>query len=502
MFGLRAMNDREQLTQRELGQFLTPTPVADLMAGMFDMHWREVALLDAGAGAGALTAALVRHLCGATNKPKRISVTAYEVDTTILGRLRATLARSRRECDRVGVDFNATLLDEDFIAAAAPAARGDLFAPKLPRFNAAIVNPPYRKIRSDSTVRSLLRSAGIETGNLYTGFVALIVKLLCDGGQLVAITPRSFCNGPYFRPFRTDFLEAMCLRRIHVFESRSAAFSQDDVLQENIIIHASKGPAKPERVIISSSTGNPHSPVTEREAAYRDVVSPEDPERFIHLVLNDSHTHARCALSRFSGTLAQSGLSVSTGRVVDFRARSFLRQSPEEDTAPLIYPCHFNGGFVQWPKHDSRKPNAIVRCEQTRALLVPNEVYVLVKRFTSKEERRRIVACIYDPSKIEASVIGFENHLNYFHIGGRGLPMSLAKGLCAFLSSSVVDMYFRQFSGHTQVNATDLRILPYPDRTALERLGRQIHGHLVTQEETDTLVEAELLQWEGHEPHQ
>jgi adenine-specific DNA-methyltransferase len=49
----------------------------------------------------------------------------------------------------------------------------------------------------------------------------------------------------------------------------------------------------------------------------------------------------------------------------------------------------------------------------------------------------------------------------------------LALGLKEFLNSAAVDRYFRQFSGHTQVNANDLRVLRYPGRAELERLGRQ-----------------------------
>jgi adenine-specific DNA-methyltransferase len=186
-------------------------------------------------------------------------------------------------------------------------------------------------------------------------------------------------------------------------------------------------------------------------------------------------------------------LFVSTGRVVDFRAKEFLRQQPERDTAPLIYPCHFNGGFVLWPKEKARKPNAIVSNEQTRELLVPAGVYVLVKRFTAKEERKRIVACIYDSHQIHAPLVGFENHLNYFHANGHGLPMSLAKGLAAFLNSTVVDVYFRQFNGHTQVNATDLRSLNYPTKAELDKLGRRIADPGMQQEELDALVEEELF---------
>jgi len=126
-------------------------------------------------------------------------------------------------------------------------------------------------------------------------------------------------------------------------------------------------------------------------------------------------------------------------------------------------------------------------------LLVPAGVYVLVKRFTSKEERRRIVGCIYDPDEIHAPLVAFENHVNYFHANNHGLPMNLAKGLAAFLNSTVVDVCFRQFNGHTQVNATDLRSLRYPARTQLESLGGKIANPGMPQEELDALVEGELL---------
>lgn len=479
--------------QHELGQFLTPNPVAEFMASLFEIHRSEVRLLDAGAGAGALSAALVGRWCHEARKPKRISLTAYEVDSAQIEPLRARLDGCRRECERAGIAFSATVLNEDFIAAAVPMVGGDLFAAAAARFNAAILNPPYRKIRSDSTTRLLLRSAGIETSNLYAGFVALVTRLLDQGGELVAITPRSFCNGPYFKPFREDFLEAMSLRRLHVFESRSAAFSGDAVLQENIIFHAVKGAPKPERVIVSSSSGVPGGAVTERAVDFREILSPDDPQRFIHLPSDDEHERARRAMQRLSTSLSALGLTVSTGRVVDFRAKEFLRPQPGRDTAPLIYPCHFNGGFVHWPKEQPRKPNAIVSNERTRDLLVPAGVYVLVKRFTSKEERKRIVACIYDPQQIPAPLVGFENHLNYFHVNGHGLTMTLAKGLAAFLNATVVDVYFRQFNGHTQVNATDLRSLNYPTKAELEKLGRRITNPGMPQAELDALVEEELF---------
>jgi len=478
--------------QHELGQFLTPDPVANFMASLFRLHPPSIRLLDAGAGDGALTAALVRRSCREHRKPKEITVTAYELDSALLGRLSATLSACRLECERADIAFSATVHNTDFIESVVPMVRKDLFAPGPPRFNVAILNPPYRKIRSGSATRLLLRSAGIETSNLYTGFLALAVRLLTDGAEMVAITPRSFCNGPYFRPFREDFLASMSLRRLHIFESRSAAFNGDDVLQENIIVHAVKSADKPDFTTISTSSGEPGAPVRDYTVPYHDVVAPGDPEKFIHLVTDAGQARAKNAMGSLSSTLSDLGLSVSTGRVVDFRAESFLRQQPCHNTVPLIYPCHFSGAYVRWPRDNGRKPNAIVADDETRDLLVPSAIYVLVKRFTSKEERRRVVACIFDPHRVAAEAVGFENHLNYYHLSGHGLSMALAKGLAAFLNSTLVDVYFRQFNGHTQVNATDLRNLRYPTRHQIEHIGRLIEDPAADQEAIDRLLEKEL----------
>jgi adenine-specific DNA-methyltransferase len=308
----------DQDRRRELGQFLTPSPVANFMASLFESRLREWNVLDAGAGCGALSAALVKRLCRLLHKPKSISITAFELDNVLIEPLRTTLRECERECEGVGIRFSAVVRNEDFLEAAALLVREDLFTSRQTHFNAAIVNPPYRKIRSDSATRLLLRSAGIETSNLYTAFVAVITRLLAERGELVAITPRSFCNGPYFKPFRTDLLKIMSLRQLHVFESRSAAFSRDDVLQENIIVRAVKASTKPADVIISSSSGTPDGKMTERKVAYDNVILPGDTEQFIHLAENETQDIAQAVISGLSTSLSELGLSVSTGRVVDF----------------------------------------------------------------------------------------------------------------------------------------------------------------------------------------
>ncbi|HPL62693.1 MAG TPA: hypothetical protein PK587_02900 [Syntrophales bacterium] len=84
------------------------------------------------------------------------------------------------------------------------------------------------------------------------------------------------------------------------------------------------------------------------------------------------------------------------------------------------------------------------------------------------------MAAVYDPARANTSHVGFENHLNYFHRKGKGLHSDIAKGLALYLNSSIVDRFFRIFSGHTQVNATDLRKIPYPTYEQLVRLGSYV----------------------------
>ncbi|PIP07347.1 MAG: hypothetical protein CO012_11655 [Syntrophobacterales bacterium CG_4_8_14_3_um_filter_49_14] len=133
---------------------------------------------------------------------------------------------------------------------------------------------------------------------------------------------------------------------------------------------------------------------------------------------------------------------------------------------------------------------------KTSGLLVEGGFYVLTKRFSSKEQLRRVMAAVYDPTRIAARLVGFENHVNYFHKQGSGLPADLAKGLALYLNSTIVDKYFRLFSGHTQVNATDLRKMPYPTHEQLVRLGVHLKERMPDQETIDAIIEKEYLNCE------
>jgi adenine-specific DNA-methyltransferase len=480
--------------QNELGQFLTPLPIAKFMASMFSVSGGKINLLDPGAGTGTLTAAFLAQIIGSDAKLPCISTVAYEMDPYMGQFLTRTMEACQLYCEQLNTKFDYKILQEDFISASVASIIGvnSLFPTENQKFNYAILNPPYQKINSNSHTRRLLKSVGLETTNLYTAFLWLVVKQLDPGGELVAIVPRSFCNGTYFRPFRSDFLNSMTIRRIHIFESRTKAFKEGDVLQENIIISAVKEKGIRGQVAISSSYDPLDEGMTLQNVDYAQVVNPDDPDMFIHIVTDQLGHQINNRMKGLSATLDELGLSVSTGRVVDFRARDYLQYYPSRGSIPLIYSGNFVKGFVTWPKQIGKKATSLTLNPKIDDLLVPASVYVLVKRFTSKEEKKRVSAAIYDPERIHADRVGFENHINYFYRRYGKLSLTLAKGLSVFLNSTLVDQYFRQFSGHTQVNVTDLKKLKYPTETVLYSIGTKIGQELPDQDEIDRIVTEEL----------
>lgn len=461
-----------QKRKSEFGQFMTPSSVARFMAAMFPPSTLQTCrLLDAGAGVGALSCAFLDRWLAGDFGFEAVEATAYEVDETLRGHLTQHLANYSK--------IKAEVIAGDYIQLATADGL------KSKGYTHAILNPPYKKINSSSAHRLALRSVGIETVNLYSAFVALAVGETAPGGQIVAIIPRSFCNGPYYRPFRDFILGRAAIRHMHLFDSRNKAFKDDEVLQENVIIRLECG-GQQGPVTITTSTDDSFEDLVTNEHPFDRIVFPDDSERFIHVpTTTEKSTIELSPAVRYS--LVDLGIKVSTGPVVDFRLKEHLRDMPDDGTVPLIYPGHLSSTGTVWPVRGLKKPNAILRNSETEKWLYPNGFYCLVRRFSSKEERRRVVASVVDPAAFgDHTVLGFENHMNLFHENKRGLPELLARGLAVFLNTTAVDEAFRRFNGHTQVNATDLKLMKYPSREALNQLGQWAKQHSeITQEMID-----------------
>jgi adenine-specific DNA-methyltransferase len=470
----------DQSAQSAQGQYFTPERAAELIAALPRLPEADsVSVLDPGAGSGMLTAAIVGRICREQGI-KQVEVTATELDATLLPALMMTAALCEEHGSQAGVRVRVKVVQGDVIT-----LQTGLEAELGDNFDLVIMNPPYKKLAAASWQRRALEAMGWDTRNLYAAFVALGVDSLHPGGQLVAITPRSFANGPYFEQFRKRLLRQVTFDRIHTFESRSTVFADTGVLQENIVFSATRD-AKSGPVTITSSRDHTGE-LNGRVVAYDELVSPDDPHQFIRITTHDSDDDAVRAIESLPASLPRLDVKVSTGRVVDFRTRPNLMDTPRPDSVPLVYPGNLRGGKVLWPRPIGKAQGfRLLDASDSKALL-PSGYYVLVKRFSAKEERRRIVAAVWDPTEHDGRPVAFENHLNVFHSDGAGLDRELAWGLCAWLNSSVVDRYFRTFSGHTQVNATDLRSMNYPDEDTLRQLGGSL-DELPEQEDLDHLV--------------
>ncbi len=315
---------------------------------------------------------------------------------------------------------------------------------------------------------------------MYTIFMSLATSALNVGGHIVSITPRSFASGAYFKHFRQQFFSTIEIELIHIFDSRRSAFEESEVLQENIItLGTKKGhiPVDSPSVIISRCRGlNDLDHPLIQQIQRRFIVDNTQEDPILHLPTSDIDIHLLQAFKQWNNSLATYGLEISTGPVVPFRALNALTtvENVEQGSAvPLLWLQHVRRMSISWPLESFDKPQAVLLYEGQKQL-VKNATQIVLRRFSAKEEPRRITAAVLSEKMFGTDLIALENHLNYLYRPEGTLPYIEAVGLAAFLNSSLVDRYFCIISGNTQVSATELRNLPLPSQEQIVRIGKQI----------------------------
>lgn len=479
--------------RKRIGIYFTPTAIARYMGSLCrNGTGHFIRLADPAAGTGILGCAACIAIAGTANPPRHIELVCHEIDAGLRAPLESALHYLEHWLGLRRIRLRFRIEPEDFLIENADALEGSVLHSAAPKFDAVICNPPYFKIpKSDPRARAC-SSVVHGQPNIYGLFMAVSASLLREGGRFVFITPRSYASGPYFQRFREFFFNLVRPTDIHVFESRTDAFA--DVLQETAITAGTrldgwerKRGSQRIRLICSTGAGDIESAAV-RTLPLGDVLRGDCKHRILSFPASRQHDRVRALARKWSGSLHAYAWEVSTGPVVAFRATGFLRDRNGRYAIPLLWLQNVGRMAVRWPVN-SRKSQYLVDCSGTESIILPNRNYVVLRRFSAKEEKRRLTAAPLVARAFNYDKIGLENHLNFIHKPKGELTLDEVYGLAALLNSEFFDTYFRISSGNTQVSATELRALPLPPLALISRIGKRVSTAPI---DLETIVGEEL----------
>ena len=469
--------------RKKYGQFFTSMETARFMAGLYNIpaDMKKVRILDAGAGSGILSCAFIERL-ETLDSVQEIEVTCYENDSNVLNLLENNLEYCRANANK---RITLKIITDNYILSQYLDFNhmiGGSFNPK--KYDFVIGNPPYMKISKDAPEATAMPEVCYGAPNLYFLFASMGLFNLQDNGEMVYIIPRSWTSGAYFKRFREYFLTEGRLEHIHLFVSRNKVFDKEDVLQETIIVKVKKTKITPNVVTITSSNSNKDfGDITSLTVSYSLVVSGKD--FYVYLVTNETEVEVLERLQGFDKTLPDIGVKMKTGLTVDFRNRDILRDTEEEGAIPLFYSQHIKQGKVQFPIN---KENEYVVTNQ-QGLMQDNKNYLFVKRFTAKEEHRRLQCGVYLAKDFpQYKKISTQNKINFIDGVMTELSECLVYGLYVLFNSTLYDEYYRILNGSTQVNSTEINSMPVPELKYIQEMGRKLMKSKDYSEENCNLI--------------
>lgn len=475
--------------KKAYGQFFTPLLLASFLAELEKIDSPAVRILDPGSGIGILSAAICQQLLQKSKSIKEIHLTVFETDVDILPYSESCLNYLSSWLNEREVGFTYFLCKNDFVLHNSHVLNHE--SEIVENYDVVISNPPYFKLSKGDPRIKASRSVIHGQTNIYSIFMIIAAKLLRSGGQLIFITPRSFCSGSYFRLFRKLFFDIIDIELIHIFNSRDNAFKRDKIQLENIIVSGRRkkpenlaqfqiffGPEREKRILISSSNGidDIKNRVVKSYSVSR-LINLKSEQKILHLPVSDTDEKILGYFNHWKGSLSQYNLKISTGPVVDFRSASFISNVEKSGVVPMIWLHNVFPLEIKWPliSHKGKPKGQFIKdIPESESRLVPNRNYVLLRRFSSKDDKNRLISAPYfDIFNPGVKKIGIENHLNYIYHQERQLTKEETMGMAVLLSSRLFDLYFRIFNGNINVSATELRDFPLPDFNLIVKIGKR-----------------------------
>lgn len=454
--------------RKDIGQFFTSLPTARYMASKVEVT-ESMKILDVGAGTGILSAAVLEKVLR-SKKIKKITLTLYENDPKVISILRKNLRLMKEQCHTKGVQFSSRVIQQNFILANGALWKNQSYQGN---FDVVISNPPYKKIGKDDMEAKTMQDLVYGQPNIYYLCMAMGSHLLKNGGQFIYIVPRSWTSGLYFKKFRKYFLNRICLKGIHLFVSRDKVFDQESVLQETIIAFGRKSDKQCPKINITTSNGtNDFHQITTLSVKSKTCITRDD-NRFVLLPATKEDVEVLSVMSEFKNTLESEGYIFKTGQVVEFRSKDDIKMDYDDNCMPLIRPFHLNKGYIKFPVTVSK--SQYINKGAKKSLFLNSNNTLLLKRFTTKEETRRLQTAILWKDDMDYEKIAVENHVNYLEkTQEEEINKDELYGLWALLSTKMWDRYYRILNGSTQVNATEINSIPVPAANIIKNIGKRV----------------------------
>lgn len=482
------LNTKSKKDRKKIGQFFTDSQTAQFMASVFSFSKKKIRVLDPGAGTGILSAAFIE--VAKENGIEDIELFLVENNKDVLPILEQNVRIFQDYCH--DIKLTTEILDENFITEQSIDFSMNVTT-KYGQFDYIISNPPYLKISRQSPETLGMDSIISGAPNLYFLFMALSAHCLEEHlGEMIFIVPRSWTSGAYFKKFREYIFSELTLTNIHLFNSRDKTFSIEKVLQEIVIVKFVKGVTnQSKQIFISTSDNNTFQDIQKLYVDYDIIVRSKN--KYVFLPTTAEEVDLLKKLNNFQDTLLTLGMKLKTGVTVDFKNKERLKKESTEETIPLIYSSNIINGRIAFPT----PKETYQYLSPTKGMMQENKDYLLLKRFTSKEEERRLQPAIYLKDDISADYISTDNKLNFIeNIDKTPLDREVIFGLFVIFSSNYYDKYYRILNGSTQVNATEVNDMPIPSESILKQLGlecMEIENHSPI--ESDKLIEKVVLKY-------
>lgn len=456
----------DRFKKKAIGQFFTPKDIAKYMASLVEIEYKEVSILDPGAGSGILSCALLYELLN-NREVFKVHVDLYEIDKEVLPLLENSFSRMKNIYEENGKSLVYNIKNKDFIIENSSKWEDKSFEGI---YDIVIANPPYKKLRKKDRESMLMSSIIYGQPNIYFLFMAIAIKLLKENGQFVFLTPRSYFCGAYFIKFREWFICNNNIEKISMFDSRKTVFLKEQVLQETVILKGRKSKKQNDKIETRRIYDIKLGKISDAILVEKSIALDDTGYYYIKIPSTEEEYDSLKFVHRWTNSLDDLRIKVSTGKVVDFRSKNEIFNDTKitKNTYPLIWDINLKNGVFVWPIKYKKKYQLITSNSKT----ICNLNYLLIRRITSKEENKRIQIVQYYKEMLETDRIGIENHVNYMYkINGELNQLELL-GLFVIFNSSIIDNYFKILCGSTQINATEINTMKLPHAKDIENIGK------------------------------